>query len=105
MRRMMRAAVHLAGVALACALLLSAGCGAEVKSFTAIPRHICAGESVSLDWSVVGSPRMSVKPPSSVVPVGPVARSGHARIFPTTNTRVELDVTRQFGNPTTSVQE
>ena len=92
--------------ALACAVVAClAGCGAEVKAFSAVPRHICAGEPVDLRWSVVGSPRIAVAPPSATLPDGPVSKAGHATIAPSTNTRVELHVTRAFGNPTTSVQE
>jgi len=82
-----------------------AGCNAQVRAFSAVPRHICAGGRVDLEWSVVGSPRVTVVPPSPALPDGPVPKAGHATIAPTTKTRVQLHVTRSFGNPTTSVQE
>jgi hypothetical protein len=97
---------HLVRTALACgAVAILAGCGAEVKAFSAVPRHICAGERVDVRWSVAGSPRIAVTPPSATLPDGPVSKEGHATIEPSTNTRVELHVTRPFGHPTTSVQE
>lgn len=88
----------------AVAFALSA-CNAHVKTFTAEPRHVCAGESVKLEWSVVGSARVKVDPTSVSLPDGPVEDQGEATIAPNTTTRVELHVTRQLGNPTTSVQE
>lgn len=105
MRR--RLTIPCAGPVLRCvavAFALSA-CNAHVTAFTAEPRHICAGESVKLEWSVVGSARVKVDPPSASLPDGPVEDQGEATIAPNTSTRVELHVTRPLGNPTTSVQE
>ena len=87
------------------AVPILAGCGAEVKAFSVVPRHICAGDPVDVRWSVSGSPAITVVPPTAALPDGPVSKEGHATIAPATNTRVELDVTRPFGNRTTSVQE
>jgi hypothetical protein len=92
-------------VVVVCVALVLGGCAAEVKSFSAVPRHVCAGEAVDLQWSVVGCPRMEVTPPSTALPDGPVSKEGHATIAPVTNTRVELHVTRLLGHPTTSVQD
>jgi hypothetical protein len=87
------------------AVSILAGCSAEVKAFSVVPRHICAGEPVDVRWSVSGAPVIAVVPPTAALPDGPVSKEGHATIAPATNTRVELDVTRPFGNRTTSVQE
>lgn len=86
---------------MACVL---AACNAAVKDFTAVPRHICAGERVELRWSVVGSGSVMVTPPNSGLPDGPVSAEGNATIAPTTTTKVDLHVTRTLGNPTTSTQ-
>lgn len=102
-----RLSIPCAGSVLRCvavAFALSA-CNAHVKTFTAVPRHVCAGEPVELQWSVVGSARVKVDPPSASLPDGPVEDQGEATIAPSTSTRVELHVTRSLGNPTASVQE
>jgi hypothetical protein len=88
--------------ALACALT---ACNAQVKAFSAVPRHICAGERVQLQWNVVGSASVTVTPASNRLPDGPVESAGHATITPTTGTVVALHVTRTLGSPTTSTQE
>jgi hypothetical protein len=87
---------------MACAL---SACNAHVKTFTAVPRHVCAGQPVDLEWSVVGAARVTVDPPSPSLPDGPVQDEGQATIAPMEKTRVELHVTRPLGNPTTSAQE
>jgi hypothetical protein len=98
-----------AGVAhavLACAAVVMLGaCSAHVNAFSTVPRHICAGDPVDVQWSVVGCPNVTVIPPSTALPDGPVPKEGHATIAPATNTRIALHVTRSLGNPTTSVQE
>ncbi len=88
----------------AIALVLTA-CNAQVKEFSAVPRHICAGERVELQWSVVGSASVTVTPPNAELPDGPVESARHATIAPTTKTLVALHVTRLLGQPTTSNQE
>jgi hypothetical protein len=80
-------------------------CNARVKEFSAVPRHICAGERVSLRWNVVGSANVTVTPPNSELPDGPVESTGQVTIAPTMKTVVALHVTRPLGEPTTSVQE
>lgn len=80
-------------------------CNAHVTHFTANPRHVCAGEPVQLEWRVVGSARITVTPPTDRLPNGQVGEEGHAVIAPITNTNVEIQVKRLFGNPTSSVQE
>ena len=97
-----RACVMLFALGAACATL---SCNAQVKEFTAAPRHICAGERVALHWSVVGSAVLVARPPSAGVADGPVADEGSATISPTTTTSVDLRVTRFLGSPTTSTQE
>lgn len=86
-------------------VVLLTACNPQVKKFTAVPRHICAGELVQLEWSVIGSARIRVIPPSDRLPDGPVDDEGNAVIAPNANTNVELRVTRPLGNPTASVQE
>ncbi len=89
----------------AAAVCVLSACSAQVKAFTAVPRHICAGEPVQLQWNVVGSANVTVTPPSSGLPDGPVESEGHATITPKTTTLVALHVTRTLGSPTTSTQE
>ena len=102
-----RPPIPCAGLVLRCIALAFAlsACNAHVKTFTAVPRHVCAGEPVELQWSVVGSARVKVDPPSASLPDGPVEDQGQATIAPNTSTRVELHVTRSLGTPTTRVQE
>src|SRR5574340_1833301 len=94
------------GATLACAgmAFLLAACNATVNEFTAVPRHICVGERVDLNWSIVGSGTVKVTPPTSGLPDGPVPDQGHATIVPVTTTQVALHVTRTLGNPPTSTQ-
>ena len=99
-----RAFTLLAVGSLVFVLSLSA-CNPHVTQFTANPRHVCAGEPVQVEWRVVGSARITVTPPSDRLPDGPVGEEGRAVIAPKTNTNVELQVARLFGNPTGSVQE
>lgn len=84
--------------------LVLAACNAEVKQFSAVPRHICAGERVELPWMVAGSASVMVTPPNLDLPDGPVESSGRATIAPATNTTVALHVTHLLGEPTTSIQ-
>lgn len=93
---------HLCG-ATACAAVL--GCDARVNSFSASSGNICAGDQVTLAWSVTGSASVAVTPSSSGLPNGDVPSTGQATITPTATTRVELHVSRFLGNPTTSIQE
>src|SRR5437879_1883228 len=86
-------------------VFLLAGCNAEVKAFSATPRHICPGERVALHWSVVGSATLNAMPPSAGVSNGPVGDEGDATITPGTTTSVKLHVSRVLGSPTTSTQE
>jgi hypothetical protein len=88
----------------AMALVLTA-CNAQVNDFTVVPRHICAGERVGLQWDVTGSGSLTVTPPNAELPDGPVESTGHATIAPTTTTLVSLHVTRMLGHPTTSDQQ
>ncbi len=89
----------------AMALVLTA-CNAEVNNkFSAVPRHICAGERVKLQWNVVGSASVTVTPPNAELPDGPVESAGHATIAPTTKTLVALHVRRMLGHPKTISQE
>jgi len=89
----------------AVAACLLTACNAQVKSFSAVPRHICAGQRVELQWNVVGSASVTVTPPNTGLPNGPVASEGQATIAPSTTTQVALHVTRMLGSPTTSTQE
>jgi len=86
-------------------LAVLVGCAARIDRFSAVPRHICPGQEVTLSWSVVGSPTMTAVPPVEGFTAGRVAREGEARIAPRSTTRVELRTTRRLGNPTTSIQE
>ena len=90
--------------AVLCALMLTA-CHAHVKNFTVQPRHICVGESVQVEWSVDGSARIKVTPPSDRLADGPVDDEDRVRIAPNANTKVELHVTKLFGHPDGAVQE
>lgn len=90
--------------AVVCALVLTA-CNAHVKNFTVQPRHICAGESVQVEWSVDGSARIKVTPSSDRLADGPVEDEGLARIAPNANSKIELHVTKLFGHPDGAVQE
>src|SRR5580704_14104175 len=85
--------------------LVLAACNAQVNEFSAVPRHICAGERIELQWSVAGSASVIVTPPTAELHDGPLGCTGHARIAPATNTKVALHVTRMLGEPTTSIQE
>jgi hypothetical protein len=85
--------------------LVLAACNAQVKGFSAVPRHICVGEQVDLQWDVVGSASVIVTPPNADLPDGALPSSGHATISPTTKTLVALHVTHMLGHPTTSIQE
>lgn len=100
-----RRVVTLPVVGLLIFVLASSACNPHVRKFTADPRHICAGEPVRIEWSVVGSARIIVRPPSDHLHDGPVSDDGRAVITPNTTTNVELQVTRFLGNPTRSVQE
>lgn len=93
----------LLGGVLAAACLLTA-CNARVNGFAAVPRHVCPGTPVDLHWDIVGSGSITVTPPSTGLPDGPVDDSGHATIVPMTTTHVDLHVTRTLGHPTTSTQ-
>jgi hypothetical protein len=88
----------------AMALVLTA-CNAQVKGFSAVPRHTCVGEKVELQWDVVGSASVIVTPPIADLPDGALPSSGHATISPITKTLVALHVTHMLGIPTTSIQE
>lgn len=90
--------------AIVCAVLLTA-CNGHVKNFTVQPRHICAGESVQVEWSVEGSARITVTPPSDRLADGPADDEGRALIAPNADTKVELHVTRLLGHPDGAVQE
>lgn len=89
----------------AIAACLLTACNAQVKSFSAVPRHICAGQRVELQWEVVGSASVTVTPPNTGLPDGPMASEGQATIVPSTTTQVALHVTRPLGSPTMSTQE
>jgi hypothetical protein len=89
---------------IAMAVVLTA-CNAQVKEFSAVPRHICMGEKVELQWDVVGSASVIVTPPNADLPNGTLPSSGHATISPSTKTIVALHVTHMLGHPTTSIQE
>jgi hypothetical protein len=89
---------------IAMAVVLTA-CNAQVKEFSVVPRHICMGEKVELQWDVVGSASVIVTPPNADLPNGTLPSSGHATISPSTKTFVALHVTHMLGQPTTSIQE
>lgn len=99
---MTRAGAVMGIAALVCLL---AGCAARVKSFSAVPRHVCAGEPVHIQWNVVGSASVTVTPPDAGLVDGPVASEGQATIRPAATTKVALHVTRMLGRSTTSTQE
>lgn len=96
---------RISGVVGVFALVLLGACNAQVKTFSAVPRHICAGEAVHIQWKVVGSARITVTPPDSALPDGPVESEGQATITPASTTAVALHVTHMLGNPWTSTQE
>ncbi len=89
----------------AAAVCVLSACNAQVKAFSAVPRHICVGEPVHLQWNVVGSASVTMTPPNTALPDGPVESEGQATIAPTSRTVVALHVTRTLGRPTTSIQE
>jgi hypothetical protein len=101
-RSNMAAAIAIQCTAMA---LVFAACNAQVKGFSAVPRHICVGEKVELQWDVVGSASVIVTPPNADLPDGALPSSGHATISPTAKTLVALHVTHMLGNPATSIQE
>ena len=80
-------------------------CTAQIKSFSVVPRHICRGERVEVQWDVLGSPSIEATPPNSGITNGPLASEGHATITPTTTTQLRLHVARLIGSSTTSTQE
>jgi hypothetical protein len=80
-------------------------CAAQIKSFSVVPRHICRGERVEVQWDVLGSPSLEATPPNSGIINGPVASEGRATITPTTTTQLRLHVARLIGSSTTSTQE
>jgi hypothetical protein len=84
---------------------LLGSCNAQVKTFSAVPRHICAGEPVQVQWDVVGSASITVTPPNAALPNGPVESNGQATITPENTTTVALQVTHVLGTPTTSSKE
>ena len=92
---------------LSIAILMSLfpSCAAQIKSFSVVPRHICRGGSVEVQWDVLGSPSIAVTPPNSGINNGPVASEGHATITPTTTTQLRLHMARLIGSSTTSTQE
>jgi hypothetical protein len=92
---------------LSIAILMSLfpACAAQIKSFSVVPRHICRGGRVEVQWDVLGSPSIEATPPNSWITNGPVASEGHATIAPTTTTQLRLHVARLIGSSTTSTQE
>jgi hypothetical protein len=79
-------------------------CTAVVNDFSATPRHICAGERVTLHWSVTGSATLEAAPPVPGFTNGPVDHEGTTTLSPSATTTVGLHVTRFLGSPTTSRQ-
>ena len=81
----------------------SAACGnASITRFEATPRHVCPGERVELAWDVTGTGTMTVTPQVAGAPAGRVADRGSTSIRPVAPTRVQLDVMRTFGKPTSA---
>jgi hypothetical protein len=80
-------------------------CSAHIKEFAVTPGHICAGQKVTLRWSVVGAAHLTATPALA----GPfdenVPSDGRTTIAPTQSTRVVLRVTRVFGAPTEAKQD
>jgi hypothetical protein len=83
--------------------LIAASCSAcghpKIARFDATPRHVCPGERVELAWEFSGSGTMIVTPSMANAPAGHVADRGTASIQPMAPTRIELRVTRMFGDP------
>ena len=79
--------------------LVTIGCNAKIKAFSAEPRFICPGQEVILRWDVVGSARLTVTPPEPGVPTGDVPSQGQLPLHPSVQTRASLQVTRRFGEP------
>jgi hypothetical protein len=92
-------------VLIAIPMSLFLACTAQVKSFSVVPRHICRGGRVEVQWDVLGSPSIEAIPPNSGITNGPVASEGHATITPTATTQLRLHVARLIGSSTTSTQE
>jgi hypothetical protein len=90
---------------IAVSMSLFPACTAQIKSFSVVPRHICRGERVEVQWDVLGSPSIEATPPNSVITNGPVASEGHATITPSATTQLRLQVARLIGSSTTSTQE
>lgn len=82
------------------AIASGTGCpNAKITRLDATPRHVCPGDQVELAWAFDGSGTMTVTPPIAQAPAGHVGDHGEAVIRPTTNTAVNLQVTRWGGEP------
>jgi hypothetical protein len=100
MRR--HAAVSLGLVA---ALCLLPGCGPCVRDFTATPRHVCAGQEVTVAWDVACRATMTAEPALPGIPNGAVAEHGRFTFTPDASTSIVLHLTPTFGHRTSSTQQ
>jgi hypothetical protein len=95
--RKVRAHAGLAVIAWAALLSSLAACNAHIQKFEVAPRHICAGQDVTIAWEVKGQANLSVVPRPPNAPEGSVASSGTTTIRPNANARVSLRATRFMG--------
>lgn len=76
------------------------GCpNAKITRLDATPRHVCPGDPVEIAWAFDGAGTMTITPPTAQAPAGRVGNRGTAVLRPTTDTAVDLQVTRRGGEP------
>jgi len=75
---------------------VTAGTKPAITSFTATPAQIAAGQSVTLNWVVTGTPGLIINPG-----VGPVSGTS-AIVKPTATTTYTLSATNSFGTSTST---
>lgn len=94
-----RVQAHAGTTVIAWAALLSslAACNAHIAKFEVAPRHICAGQEVTIAWEVKGQAHLSVVPRPSSAPDGCVASAGKTTVRPNADARVSLRATRWLG--------
>jgi hypothetical protein len=83
---------------LASVMALCAGC-ASIGGFTANPRTVCAGDSVTVTWAAVGDVTIGAEP--AVPEIGPKASSGSQRFVVERDTRFTLKARRLMSCDTT----
>ncbi len=80
------------------------GCAPAGVNFEATPRHICAGQRVTLSWDVVGSATIAASPPVPGIRDGAIPPRGKLSIAPMETTDVTIHATKLLSHPTSSVQ-